>query len=172
MKKILFFILFSFGFSCYSQNLTLEEIVSLRKKDLANVEEFLSDRGWSFISGSEAADGVMGRASFAYNKNQYNDFAESFFAYFYSSSGDEYNRILLQISTQPKYNLYLNKIKSYGCKIIKSRIVDGEVEKVYQGKTTTFIIKISTQKGDYNTTKTLYELVIMDNFEYHVNYGE
>jgi hypothetical protein len=72
-----------------------------------------------------------------------------------------------------KYNAYLARIKSYGCKLINSSISDGRIKKVYQGATTTFMVSVETQKEKYSSsTKTTYQILIMDNSDYVINFSE
>ena len=73
----------------YCQNLTIDELVSLRKKSFGNVEEILSEKKWSFVNGSEATSETMGSANFAYNKQDYSDNAESFFEFVYNDTENE-----------------------------------------------------------------------------------
>lgn len=155
----------------YCQNLTLDELLGLRKKDLATVEEKLTLKGWSFIRGNEPEYGSLGEAAFAYNKSSYGDKAEAFIRYLYSDSKDR-KRIDVQISKKDKYNLYLARIKSLGCKLINSKISDGNIKKTYQGATTTFILTISTQQDDFQSTKTVYHILIIDNTDYRINFDE
>jgi hypothetical protein len=163
---LLFILIYSLSFS---QNLTLDELISLRKKDLATIEEKLTLKGWSYIRGEEPQIGNLGRASFAYNKSKYDDTAESFISYLYSDV-TETKRITIQTVKKEKYNLFLGRIKALGCKLIDSNISNGDIKKVYQGATLTFIISISTQKNDFSSTSTLYKLIMMDNSDYRNNF--
>ena len=70
MKKKLSILIYSLSFS---QNLTLDELISLRKKDLATVEEKLTLKGWSYIRGEEPQIGNLGKATFAFNKSLLKD---------------------------------------------------------------------------------------------------
>ena len=155
----------------FSQNLTLDELIGLRKKDLATVEEKLTLKGWSYIRGEEPQIGNLGKATFAYNKSTYEDKAESFINYLYSDVTDR-KRIDIQIVKKEKYNLFLGRIKALGCKLIDSNISDGDIKKVYQGATLTFIISISTQKDDFSSTATLYHFFVIDNSDYRNNFDE
>ncbi len=171
--KVLFTLLF-FGLSItsYSQNLSLEELISLRKNDIANVEEYLSAKGWVLFSSEEGEDGSLDKVNFAYNKNEYSDSAESFLNYYYSDLTGV-TRINLQIFNTIKYNPLLAKIKSYGCKLIDSTISDGKIKKTYQGATTTFMISIATRKEEYSeSTDTYYTLSVLENSDYELNFSE
>lgn len=68
MKNIYILLLFCFSLSNYSQNISLEELMNLRKVDVANVEERLSTKGWSFLSSKEETEGSYGVVDFAFKK--------------------------------------------------------------------------------------------------------
>lgn len=175
MKKILLISLL-FVSNLYSQNLTLDQIISLRKKSFNDVEEYLTSKNWSFLSGEESStDEKMGNAIFAYNKQDFGDNAEAFFKFIYDNSEKEElcsHRILMQFSNKLQYNNYLNRIKSLGCKLIKSKIEDGDIIKVYQGATTTFQIKVHVYKDEFETSKTIYYFFITSNLDYMFFYDD
>jgi hypothetical protein len=172
MKKILTLLFFCSSLTNYSQNLTLDELIGLRKKDIANVEEYLTTKGWEFLSSNEGTDGAFNKAMFTFNKSLYDDKADAFFTYLNSNSTGRI-RINLQVHKLEKYNAYLARIKSYGCKLIDSSISDGEIQKVYQGATTTFMVSVETQKEKYSSsTKTTYQIFIIENSDYELNFSE
>lgn len=169
----LFLILFSSLFM-YSQNLTIDELALLRKKSFSEVEEILSSKNWTFLEGHEPDSEKMGSAVFALNKKEYNDNAQSFFNFLYDNSEDEEmcnHRIVFQFFDKTKYNNYINRFKTLGCKLIKSKIVDGEIIKIYQGNTTTFQISIIAEKDTFGTT-TRYKMFITSNVDYFIYYDE
>lgn len=171
MKILFTLLLFGLSITSNSQNLTVEEILSLRKKDIANVEEHLTAKGWMFLSSEEGKDGDLNYADFAYNKSTYNDNADSFLSYFYSETS-AITRIKLQIHSPAKYNAYLARIKSFGCKLIDSNVSESLIEKVYQGATTTFRITIETKKSEYESSSyTSYRILIMANSDYELSYA-
>ena len=170
MKIKIFVALLLFSLTSYSQNLTLDEVVSLRKKNIASVEEFLTAKNWSYIGSNAAQFGNLGNASFAYSKSNYDDKAEAFIDYYFSENTGR-RRISLQVHKKDKYNLYLARIKYFGCKLIKSKISDNEKKKIYQGATTTFIIYVKTQSEWYSSaTKTIYHFLIIENSDYELNF--
>ena len=170
MKKIFSFILFSISTLCNSQNLTLDELVSLRKKSLVSVEESLSVKGWNYIKGDSPEFDKLGSATFAYKKSSYDDKAQSFITYFYSDNSTE-KKISIQINSKEKYTSYLTKIKALGCKLIDSEMSEGSIIKTYQGKTTTFKIEVTTVIEEFSSsTKTLYYIVLLDNKYYNRQY--
>lgn len=171
MNKIFTLVLILIYSLSFSQNLTLDELISLRKKDLATVEEKLTLKGWSYIRGEEPQIGNLGKATFAFNKSTYDDKAESFINYFYSNLFER-KRIDIQIVKKEKYNLFLARIKALGCKLIDSNISDGNIKKIYQGATTTFILTISTQQDDFQSTNTVYHILVIDNTDYRTNFDE
>ena len=112
MKQILIaVIVLLFSNNVKAQNLTLSQILEIKKKDLGNAEEYLTSKGWEFLNASEPTDSHLGEATFTYNKSESSDLAESFLTYFYS----DYlgiTRINFQVNTKIKYDEYLNTIKS------------------------------------------------------------
>ncbi|EKT3967366.1 hypothetical protein NTJ12_002454 [Flavobacterium psychrophilum] len=158
-----------------SQNLSIDELSSLRKKSFGNLEEVLSIKNWSFLKGGEETTEKMGTATFTFNKMEYNDEASAFLEFYYDNSENEElcnHKINLQFFDKAKYNNYVIRLKSLGCKLIKSKIENGNIVKIYQGSTTTFQISIVSEKDLLGTTNTTYNLFIMDNVDYFINYDE
>ncbi|MEM0543810.1 hypothetical protein WFZ85_14410 [Flavobacterium sp. j3] len=171
MKKLYILSLSLLGLISFSQNLTLDDLISLRKKKLANLEETLTLKGWSFIKGNEPGYENLGKATFAYKQSSFEDKAESFINYIYSETSTT-KRINIQMHKKDKYNLFLTRIKSLGCKLLDSKIDGGNIKKVYQGATLTFMISISTQKDDFSSTSTVYHFLILENSDYINNFTE
>ncbi|MCF8324004.1 MAG: hypothetical protein K9I84_03520 [Leadbetterella sp.] len=171
--KYLLVVLIGLGIStqAYSQNLSFDQVLSLRKNNLAEVEEYLSTHGWSFLEGSAATDTTLATATFTYKRSTYEDKAESFLL-FVNSSDNSSNRLRIQVVKKDIYELYLARIKALGCKLIKSEIVDGGIVKVYQGATTTIKISILTDKDEEYSTKTIYNFFIAGNFDYAINFSD
>lgn len=174
-KSFSFFIIFFCSFYMESQNLTIDELASLRKKSFGNVEEVLSSKNWSFLKGSEPNSETMGSANFAFNKQDFSDDAESFFEFLYNNTENEEicnHRILFQFFDKVKYTNYINRLKSLGCKLIKTKIEDGNIIKIYQGATTTFQISIIADKNELGITKTRYHFFIIGNVDYFLIFDD
>ncbi|UOK42171.1 MULTISPECIES: hypothetical protein [Flavobacterium] len=168
MKEVFTFLLLGISFICNSQNLSLDELVSLRKKSLVTVEETLTQKGWNYIKGNSPDFGKLGSATFAYKKSTYDDKAQSFITYFYSDNSSE-KKMSVQVNSKEKYTSYLARIKALGCKLIDSEMSEGSLIKTYQGLTTTFKIEITTTVDDFSSsTKTVYFFILIDN-EYYNN---
>lgn len=154
-----------------SQNLTLAQILEVKKKDLGNAEEYLTAKGWEFLDAEEPSDEQLGKASFTYNKSSMSDLAESFLTYFYSSYSDK-TRIWIQVNKKIKYTEYINSIKGYGCKLINSKVENGKIVKIYRGATTTFEVTSSTSSNTYNEESAVWFIFIVSNEDYELNWGE
>ena len=168
---ITFCCIFFTAFFMQSQNLTIDELALLRKKSFGNLEETLSSKNWVYIEGQEAEEGSMESATFAFNKKEYDDSAQAFLKFIYDNSENEElcsHRIVLHFFTKEKYNRYINRLKAIGCELIKSQIEDGVINKIYQGKTTTFKLSIVAEKDDFGTTKTRYQLFVISNADYFI----
>jgi hypothetical protein len=176
MRKLFTFLtLFICAFHVQSQNITIDELVSLRKQSFGNVEEVLSKKNWTFLNGSEPNLEKMGSATFAFNKREFNDNADSFFEFLYDNTENEElcnHKINIQFFDKNKYSNYINRFKSLGCKLIKSKIENGNIVKIYQGSTTTFQISIIAEKDGLGTTITRYQLFIMGNVDYFIFFDD
>jgi beta-lactam-binding protein with PASTA domain len=160
-----------FSNNVLGQNLTLAQILEVKKKDLGNAEEYLTAKGWEFKKADEPTDETLGKVSFTYNKSNTSDLAESFLTYFYSNYSDK-TRIDIQINKKAKYTEYINSIKSYGCKLIKSKVENGRIVKIYRGATTTFEVTSSTSSNFYNEDSAVWFIFIVSNEDYDLNWGD
>lgn len=148
--------------SVVAQNLTMAQLVNIRKMDLGSATEYLSTKGWEFVEAEDETENQMGSITFAYNKSDINDNAESFLFYYFSKQYG-IQRIAVQVNKKVKYNEYLTAIKGYGAKLIDSSIENGILVQTYQGKTTTFIISSSTSKNNYNVDSAIWMIRIKSN---------
>lgn len=170
MKKIVLMLLFMIAPLCYSQNLTFDELLALRKKNFANVEEFLVSRDWSFTGGEKATSDELGMMNFAYKKSLYNDRAESFLHYYIDLYGTGC-MVNIQLLDKTKYIQYLNRIKALGCKLVDSKFENSAIEKTYRGSTTTIIVSVrNTVKDNSYSIKPAYYFTILSNSNYKTNY--
>lgn len=83
--------------SILSQNLSLAQILEIKKKDLGNAEEYLTAKGWEFKNAEEETSDKLGKATFTYNKSDMSDMAESFLTFFYSNYSNK-TRINIQVN--------------------------------------------------------------------------
>jgi len=157
--------------SVLSQNLTIAQLLEIKKKDLGNAEEYLTAKGWEFKDAEEPTYGKLGNATFTYKKSDISDLAESFLILYYSSYSDK-TRISIQVNNRIKYNEYMNAIKGYGCKLIDSKIEEGIIVKIYRGATTTFIVLSSTSSNFYNEETAVWFISIASNEDYDLKSSE
>ncbi|WP_433812093.1 hypothetical protein [Flavobacterium johnsoniae] len=169
MKTILIYAFVFFGLTqTFSQNLSLDELISLRKKELSEIEEFLTNKNWSFLSAEEPEQDKLGLVTFAFDKSNYDDKAQSFLRYFYSDKSES-KRIQIQVNKKEIYNSYLTKLKSLEYKIINSKIENGKIIKIYEGAKIIIEIRIATQKEGLDNTKTYYTLFFVEKDDYYRN---
>jgi len=155
----------------YSQNLTMNEIINIKNNDLVFAEEYLTTHGWEFLNAQQPSITNMGVATFSYKKDEMSSRAESFITYIYSDSSDR-RRLLIQISNQAKYNEYTKSIKSFGCKVISSKIENGEIVKTYRGNTLTFVLKSGVSKNVYSEDTATWFINIYSNWDYETYANE
>jgi tetratricopeptide (TPR) repeat protein len=125
-----------------SQNITLDEVISLRSKSLSYVEEYLTLRKWQMYDVTKGNNENMAEVSFSLNKSKFDDKAESFFNFYYDEDSKIPNKISLQIISVIKYNLFLSRVKSLGYKLLNSEILKNKLVKTF--KLNKIFIKVST----------------------------
>ena len=155
----------------FAQNLSLAQLLEVKKKELGNAEEYLTAKNWEFIKANEPEENKLGSATFTYNKDDMSNRAESFLTYLYSDNST-FTRISIQINQKSKYNEYINSIKAYGCKLILSKVEDGNIIKIYRGNTTTFRVTSSTSTNFFNESTAAWNLFIISNDDYEINLAE
>lgn len=180
MSKLLFITFLFIGFASLGQNVTLNDLLTLRKSNTIEVEEFLTSKNWDLFKIENPTSEFMGTLTFAYEVSNYDKSkAQSFINYFYNFSGSS-NILSIQSSLKDKYLYFLNEVKKFNPKLIFSDVKNvpsnyendkinwgySEIIKVYQGKTTTFefVIKKEDRKEE------LYILRLYENSDYNNNY--
>jgi len=174
IQKLVFIttLLMLFQNTCEAQNLTVDQVLSLRTKSLSHVDEYLTTKKWEMISANEPSEDKMGTLSFAYNKSNYDDKAESFLQYYYNNESTSRNRINIQVNKASNYNNYIIRIKSLGFKLQNSFVEDGDLVKVYEKNGITIKINTSTQKDDFSSTKTTYSFFVLSTSSYYNLYDQ
>lgn len=161
MKQLLLFLTFLFSLNVFAQNLTLSEVLAIRKMELGNADDYLMKKGWQFISAEETEDGYN-TATYAYKKSTYDDTANSFFYYSYKNYSNM-KVVSVQIHTNEKFNNYINQIKAWGGKMITSYIEDGDVVKIYKGSSMSYFVKTTTQTNSFEATVSTYLIRVYAN---------
>ncbi|WP_322970680.1 hypothetical protein [Faecalibacter sp. LW9] len=165
MKKIFLLFTILLSFSAFAQNLTLSEVLAIKKMELGDADDYLSRKNWEYL-GVEELDG-FNVVNYAYKKSYYDDKAESFFKYIYFDSVD-IKLITIQVNSKEKFNTYINQIKDWGGKIINTYIKNGDMVKIYQGSTMTYKTTTSTQQNEFDATTSIYIIEILTNSEYEL----
>lgn len=171
MKKLLLLFVVLLSNSVMSQNLTLNELLSLRSKDPVGLEEYLSKKKWEFI-GAKSPDydnNKLGHIQFALEKDIYSEKAKSFIKYLYSDVTDT-KRISIQFHSKTKYLEYLEAVKKFNPSLHDSLISGSSITKVYRGKTTTFEFEISKNEESFGSVSEIYNLMILNNEDYDLNF--
>ncbi|WP_312133790.1 hypothetical protein [Empedobacter sp.] len=164
-KHFTLFLLFTSILS-FAQKLTLNELLSLRKKGVAEVDEYLTAKKWKFLEAEEPTDETLGLISYDYKKNYYDNNAESFIKYYYSGYSDNTRRIMIQVHNNSVLNTYVNQIKAWGGKLYNSYVDDGDIIKIYRGSTMTYKVITSTQNNSFGGTQSIYMLIIYTNEDF------
>lgn len=170
MRKILFLgLLFLMTVQVSAQNLSLSELISLRKMDLDEAETFLTKRGWHYRTGEAPEEGKLGSAEFVYGSNGDFDYAESFLRFYYRVYGE--NRIGIQIGKSQKATEYLEAIKRFAPSPINTKVENGNLIKIYVGATTTFELTTTKSRNKFGDDLASWNLFIVENEDYGEEFG-
>lgn len=171
--KLVFLTAFTvLSLSPFAQNITFDQAQNLRKKNLADVESFLTAKGWAMTDASEATDDKMGRATFGYGVDRFDsEKALGWISFYESKVGSDYNRLSIQVHKSNIYTTFLTRLTANGYKLKKSKIIDGGIEKVYKNATTTCVVTTSTSEGTF-TKSTSYLFFFIENLSYKLNYED
>jgi len=126
-----------------STDLTLDKILSFKKKNIVFVEEYLTINDWEFQSGDE------NQISFIKGKRD----ETTMISVIYDNTKNVTSSVVIFYSKE-KYKSYLKRIKSLGCKLHSSNVEEKEISKIYKNKENEFHIAIT--KKDPKTNVSLY----------------
>lgn len=172
MKAILLIVTAIISNFALSQNVTFDQAQNLRKKTLAEVEIFLTAKGWRMTGADEATDDKMGRATFGYDVDQFDSEKATGWINFYQSSlGVNFNRLRIQIHKPTLYSTFLSRLTASAYKLKSSKIKDGGIEKIYQNTTTTCIVTTATSEGIFSKSTT-YGFFFIDNVSYKLTFDD
>lgn len=139
------------------QNLTIDQVISLRNKTVVEVEEFLISKNWELTGVTIPIDSTItsGVLSFAYNKNPISDRAECFISYYYLNpiidNNKRGNQISIQLHNKTVYNKFISRLNEIGFKFKYSKVKEGEIIKIYKNDSLTVEVKNKTFKEEFTT---------------------
>ena len=176
MKKTIIVIGCLISSISFGQNLSLNELVNLQKKNIGEVEEFLTSKGWEFIKavepklqnksdekGSNYVTISDANLLFAFDKDKNSNRANAFITYFFIKNNDNQNRIEIQLSNKEKYVDLMNNIHENNTTLKDSYVKNENIIKVYQNTTTTFKVTTPALKEGKNSDSNLYSIFLMNN---------
>ncbi len=160
--KLLIIFLFLQAIAVKAQFISFDELILLQKKDLTEINDFLTLRGWDFSTSEEETETTLSKAIWAFGRTEWEEGKAQAWFYLFSKQGNE-NRIIYQIHNRTNYNKIFARIKSLGMKKIKSEVLDNTIYSDYEGKN--FIVRI-LQSSEENETVTTYQFQIFTKDDY------
>ena len=110
-----------------AQNVSVEQLISLRPKSPSEIEEFLTSKNWEIFKGAGNEWDLL----FSYNKSKFEEKAEAFIKIKFGET-NALNKVQIQVASVTKYNFNLNRIKELGYKISSSLTLNGGIIKHYK----------------------------------------
>lgn len=154
-KQILFVALAIVTLSARTQNLSLDDLITLQKSGLAEMTDFLANKGWEFHSSTLPANDKYGEISFAHSRQEVEDKASAWLNILYADSVA--TRVMYQSGSREVYQSFKNKIAAYGMEQSGQTLSEGSISTSYTGKNYGVIISHTTT-GDYNSPVYVFSL--------------
>ena len=163
MKKILITTLLLLPLSIYAQDISLEQVLSLKSKTLKEVKAYLTSKNWKMTEVMNPSRDLLGSVDFVLYKNKSNDTPVLAISYLYKNSSTDRNRITFKIYNETAFDNYLTQLNSLGFKLQKNDDEASDQEKIYQLNAIT--IKVKT-KAEYLEYYSFFILSTSDYKEY------
>lgn len=141
----LFLIIF-IGNNTFAQNLSFDEFVKLKKKNLSGFKEYLNSKGWDVLEDETNFEDK--------NTNKLMHKATGSTIEFISDSEKQNNKISLLITQKDSYTQYLAKMNALGYRLIKAEVEKGDIIKIYQGKKNSIKVTTITNNTYYSSPTT------------------
>jgi RNase adaptor protein for sRNA GlmZ degradation len=150
-----------FSLNCIAQNITLEEMIGLRVKNLDYVESYLSQKSWEITKAQNEDDENLQSVTFGYKVNAFDNEKAVSWIKFYPNSDDinNLNMISIQISDKNIYNIYMNSVKRNNFVLNSTEIIEDGIKKIYVKKNTQIILETGITEGTYRKS-TFYKFNI------------
>lgn len=172
MKKYILIFMVLGSLVLNAQNVSMKDLFSLQGKEMGEVEEALTSKGWKYIGGQKGNAESRKYIAFSFGdlkldlKNKQHEYSV---VYYGLSNNNKSKRISIELSNLSKYSQYLDEIKNYGYKLLNSDVgKNGTLRKIYQGDSTTVVVKITTKKEELNVT--LYKIIICSTDDFNANF--
>lgn len=152
----------------FSQNLTINELISLREKHFTEVTEYLMNKNWEYGNENNPNGKTMGNISYSFDKQNSKSENVYFLSFYYLNNSP--NRLEFQTLQNEKYRLYIAQMKSLGLKKIYSKKEKNKSTEIYQGKKVSIKASIETEKDNDIGQKTYYFFLVLSNNDYIKNF--
>jgi hypothetical protein len=114
MKKLLITTLLLLPLTIFAQNISLEQVISLRTKTLKEVKAYLTSKNWKMTEVMKPSRDFLGSVDFALNKNNAIDTPVLVISYLYKNLTAEKIRISFKVYNDDDFNIYMAQLNSLG----------------------------------------------------------
>ena len=147
--------------------LNFGDLISLQSKDVKYVDDFLTKKGWIFYSTSVENDeeseetSSYKSATWAFDKNTYNDLAKGWFYYYTNPTYD--NAVSYRVADELLLDKIKEEIVSSGYQRIQpTDVIERGLESVYRNGTYQVTIKKLLKKEDEEGANIRYDIFILN----------
>ena len=156
MRLFLFVFVVSLHLSplCQAQYLSFDELLSLRAKELDEVNDFLIKKKWEIDNAKEGDFSDYNRATWAFNRNDDNNKAQAWFTYFYSEGST--NIVRYMTTSGSHHDLIKTRIKALGFKLTDKSIEENGLAFTYTNGQRS--VKENTDKDEDGVSRFVFTI--------------
>ena len=149
----------------FSQNITFKNFCDLRINSLAEVEEFLVAKGWTFDKSIEGNDSIMQKITYVYTtKSTSPGIKERTFINYIGNEG-QFKRVSLLTFNRKLYDTILGQCKTAKFQLIETKLEGNNINKIYSNND--IIVEFySKHIVDNNHTYEYYSIILWDKSDY------
>jgi hypothetical protein len=139
---------------CQAQYLSFDELLSLRAKELDEVNDFLIKKKWEIDNAKEGDFSDYNRATWAFNRNDDNNKAQAWFTYFYSEGST--NIVRYMTTSGSHHDLIKTRIKALGFKLTDKSIEENGLAFTYTNGQRS--VKENTDKDEDGVSRFVFTI--------------
>lgn len=154
-KTLLLLFIVTLALNLKAQRLTLDDLITVQKADLAGLTSFLGSKGWEFNSSTLPTAHNYGEISFVHSKQEFEEKASAWLHFLYSDSLA--TRVVYQTASREVLQSFKQKIAAYGMEQASQSVAEGAISTSYTGKNYAVVVT-HTITNDYNQPVYLFTL--------------
>lgn len=163
MKRIISLLFILASSVSFSQNVTLEEVIGLKNKNLLEVKNYLKDRNWEIMHEHFSKKLKFGDIRFSFDNENPDREIPLYLTFYHEANEMTKNRVEFEVTSKEKFDSYLTELKSSNFSLINSKTDVNQTVDTFKDEFTTIEVKTIPVENYYGKQVTFYKFYILDN---------